>query len=431
MTICLLDVASAETLRQTINQDSEFRLVSRDMALHLCIEIGADKRLFRFLGGQLLSIAKPVAMSEPIDVTLRGAPDFWTRLLSEKPPQGYQNLYAGVRFKTCEMSGNAELYFAYFAAITRMVDLMREQQTGVRPAPPAPVKPRVRFEGTIGRYVYLDIEGVEYRVYYEEAGQGVPMVCQHTAGSDGQQFRQFLNDPDITAKFRVIVPDLPYHGKSLPPESIEWWAQEYRLTRSFFVGFHLALARALELDRPVIIGSSMGGSIATDLALDAPEQYRAAIALEEGLRSVKASFEEKMASFRYYRHPRVNGGERAGASMYCLSGPNSPKRYRHEVSWGYSQGAPGVFAGDLYYRHLDHDMENTAANIDTTKCPVYIMNGEYDPGTGIPEGQELAAHIKGSKFIPMPGVGHFPMTEDFDGMKPVLMPVLQEILARG
>lgn len=25
-----------------------------------------------------------------------------------------------------------------------------------------------------GRYIYLTIDGIEYRVYYEEAGQGIP-----------------------------------------------------------------------------------------------------------------------------------------------------------------------------------------------------------------------------------------------------------------
>ena len=287
-----------------------------------------------------------------------------------------------------------------------------------------------RFEQTTGRYVYLDVEGVEYRVYYEEAGRGIPMVCQHTAGSDGKQFRQFLTDPDITAKYRVVVPDLPYHGKSLPPESVEWWAQEYRLTRAFFVEFHRKFAKALELDRPVIIGSSMGGSIATDLALDCPDEYRAAIALEEGIRAVKQPDADVIHSWRYYRHPRVNGQDRAAASMYCISGPQSPQKYRHEVSWGYSQGAPGVFAGDLYYRHLDHDIGATAHLIDTSRCPVYIMNGEYDPGTGIKEGEELAARIKGSKFIPLMGLGHFPMTENFAAMKPALMQALDEIAAR-
>ncbi len=286
-----------------------------------------------------------------------------------------------------------------------------------------------RFEATAGKYVYLEVEGVEYRVYFEEAGSGIPMVCQHTAGSDGQQFRQFLVDPDITAGYRVIVPDLPYHGKSLPPESIEWWAQEYRLTKSFFVEFHIALNRALGLDRPVFIGSSMGGSIATDLALEKPDDYRAVIALEEGIRMVKNSDEDILSTLRYYRHPRVNGQDRAAASMYCLSGPNSPKKYRHEVSWGYSQGAPGVFAGDLYYRHIEHDLSQTAHLIDTSRCAVYIMNGEYDPGTGIREGEEMAAKIAGSKFIPLPGLGHFPMTEDFQAMKPQLMPVLNEIAA--
>jgi pimeloyl-ACP methyl ester carboxylesterase len=58
------------------------------------------------------------------------------------------------------------------------------------------------------------------------------------------------------------------------------------------------------------------------------------------------------------------------------------------------------------------------------------MNGEYDPGTGIKEGKELAANIKGAKFIPMYGLGHFPMTEDFQKMKPVLMPVLNEIAGK-
>lgn len=288
-----------------------------------------------------------------------------------------------------------------------------------------------RFEQTVGRYVYLDIEGVEHRVYFEEAGKGIPLVCQHTAGSDGKQWRQFLADPDITARFRVIVPDVPYHGKSLPPDSIEWWAQPYRLTKAYFLATHLALNDALGLDRPVLIGSSMGGSLATDMALEHPDRYRAVIALEEGLRSSMSTEAEFESTLRYYRHPRVNGQERAAASMYCLSGPLSPKKYRHEVSWGYSQGAPGVFAGDLYYRHLEHDLRDTAHRIDTVRCPVYIMNGEYDPGTGIKEGEELAALIKGSKFIAMQGLGHFPMTEDFPRMKGYLMPVLDEIAARG
>lgn len=222
-----------------------------------------------------------------------------------------------------------------------------------------------KFEAAIGRYVWLEIQGVEYRVYFEEAGQGIPLICQHTAGSDGKQWRHFLTDPDITSRFRVIVPDLPYHGKSLPPESQEWWAQEYRLTKSFFIDFHLALKRALDCEKPVFIGSSMGGHLAPDLALACPDEYAAVIGLEAGLKTGVGTDDDIRAAFRYFRHPRVNGADRAAAAMYCINGPRSPEKYKREVAWSYSQGAPGAFAGDLNYYNIEHDLRETAHLIDT------------------------------------------------------------------
>lgn len=287
-----------------------------------------------------------------------------------------------------------------------------------------------RFEAATGRYVWLEVQGVEYRVYFEEAGRGIPLICQHTAGSDGKQWRHFLEDPDLTNRFRVIAPDLPYHGKSLPPESQEWWATEYRLTKSFFIDFHLALKRALGCEKPVFIGSSMGGHLAPDLALACPDEYGAVIGLEAGLKTGVGSDDDIRAAFRYFRHPRVNGADRAAAAMYCINGPLSPEKYKREVAWSYSQGAPGVFAGDLNYYNIEHDLRETAHLIDTARCPVIIMNGEYDPSTGFKEGEELAAAIKGATWIAMPGIGHFPMTEDYPTMKRFLMPVLEEIAAR-
>ncbi len=46
-----------------------------------------------------------------------------------------------------------------------------------------------KFSRVVGRYVYVTVKGVEYRVYFEEAGQGMPVLFQHTAGSDGRQWR--------------------------------------------------------------------------------------------------------------------------------------------------------------------------------------------------------------------------------------------------
>ena len=65
------------------------------------------------------------------------------------------------------------------------------------------------IEPIIGRYMRLDIQGRPHRLYWEEAGSGIPLLCLHTAGSDGRQFRALLNDPRITNRFRVIVFDMP------------------------------------------------------------------------------------------------------------------------------------------------------------------------------------------------------------------------------
>src|SRR5436305_15337033 len=72
------------------------------------------------------------------------------------------------------------------------------------------------FEPIVGRYLAVEIEGAAYRVHVEEAGQGMPLLCLHTAGADSRQYRHVLNDAGITDPFRVIAFDLPYHGRSSP-----------------------------------------------------------------------------------------------------------------------------------------------------------------------------------------------------------------------
>ena len=54
-------------------------------------------------------------------------------------------------------------------------------------------KDTIEFEDIIGRYFNLKINNQNYRIYVEEAGSGIPLICLHTAGSDGRQFRHILN----------------------------------------------------------------------------------------------------------------------------------------------------------------------------------------------------------------------------------------------
>lgn len=282
-----------------------------------------------------------------------------------------------------------------------------------------------------GHYVYLTIEGVEYRVYYEEAGQGIPLLLGHTAGSDGRQYRHLLCDPEVTSRFRCIAFDLPYHGKSLPPHGIEWWTQEYKMTKSFMMAFPEALSKALELDRPVYLGSSMGGHLAIDLALHHPEDYRATIAVEGAMRSADEYCAVGMANVRReFDNPNVSRNS-IGAAMLLNISPYSPEANVREIQWEYQCGGPGVFAGDLNYYYVEHDVTpEQARSIDTDKCMLYLLTGEYDPNTSPAETQELADLVPGAKFWPMKNLGHFPVTEDYNAFREYLLPILEEINQR-
>jgi hypothetical protein len=129
MTIGLLDAGAAEQWRGRVNDDTEFRLIARDMTLNLAIEVGGESRLVKIRDGTLSAIRAFIPLTEPVDIIIKGGGEFWRKLLSPVPPPGFQNLYAAVRAGNCEVVGNAELYAAYFAAITRMIDVMRELES--------------------------------------------------------------------------------------------------------------------------------------------------------------------------------------------------------------------------------------------------------------------------------------------------------------
>ena len=100
------------------------------------------------------------------------------------------------------------------------------------------------------------------------------------------------------------------------------------------------------------------------------------------------------------------------------------------TAWIYSQGAPGVFKGDLHYYNVDHDLAGLAATIDTTATPLYVLTGEYDWSSTPAMGQALAAAVPGATFRVMADLGHFPMCENPARFREHILPVLDEIRAR-
>lgn len=277
------------------------------------------------------------------------------------------------------------------------------------------------IEPVTGRYLRLDLEGRPHRVYFEEAGRGVPLLLLHTAGSDGRQWRHLMNDAAVTSRFRCVAFDMPWHGKSSPPAG--WQEGEYRLTTAAYAGMALAVAGALGLDRPVVMGCSIGGRIVLDLAAEHPDAVRAVIGLQS------SAFVAPYYDTEWLHHPQVHGGEVCAAVVSGLIAPTAPAAERWETLWHYMQGGPGVFRGDLHFYKGEGDLRPKLARIDTRRCPVALLTGEYDYSCRPEDTRATAAAIPGAEVVIMPGLGHFPMSEDYPALRRHLLPVLDRFAA--
>jgi pimeloyl-ACP methyl ester carboxylesterase len=114
----------------------------------------------------------------------------------------------------------------------------------------------------------IETNGIQ--TYYEEYGEGAPVVCVHGATSDHQLFAEQFEPLSDDAK--IIVYDLRGHGRTEG-------SNEESYTMSLYAEDLAALIDELGLDKPVICGLSLGGMIGYTFATTRPEQLSGLITL--------------------------------------------------------------------------------------------------------------------------------------------------------
>ena len=86
-----------------------------------------------------------------------------------------------------------------------------------------------------------------------------------------------------------------------------------------------------------------------------------------------------------------------------------------------------IFHGDLDFYFGGWDGRARVASIDTNSCPVYMLTGEYDWSNTPEMAQKTADKIPGAKHKAMPGLGHFPATENPKAFVPYLLEAIEHI----
>ena len=362
----------------------------------------------------------PCDNSVSSDFTLEATEFAWRELQKPFSKPGFQCLSTMRRTQNLKVKGNTKKFNQNLLILEMLF-------SNIVDSPPQHDLLGVPFiEKTRGQYLNLSFENLNYRIFFEEAGSGIPLVCLHTAGSDSRQYRHLLNDSEITKNFRVIAFDLPWHGKSSPPNGFA--ESEYRLTTSSYINLVRTFVDALKLERPVIMGCSIGGRAVLHLALSFGDRLGGVIGLQSALFAEDRSIGDPNPEDILYRSD-VHGGELAGALMAGMTAPQSPQHERWETIWHYMQSGPGVFKGDLFYYFDDGDLrDSNVSDLKNSKCPIYLLNGDYDVSATPEMGNDLAQLIHPEHFEVMEEMGHFPMSENPEGFKRYLVKILEKII---
>ncbi len=105
-----------------------------------------------------------------------------------------------------------------------------------------------------------------YTISVAEAGGGAALVFLHGSGPGASGTSNFRGNiaPFVEAGWRVILPDLIGYGASSKPTGIDY-------TLKLFTDTVYEALKASGVERAVLVGNSLGGGIAVQMALDHPE----------------------------------------------------------------------------------------------------------------------------------------------------------------
>jgi 3-oxoadipate enol-lactonase len=257
----------------------------------------------------------------------------------------------------------------------------------------------------------IDVGGLKMNVV--TAGAGRPIVLIHGLGWDHTLWgRQIAR---LNAAYLVVAGDTRGHGETDKP------AGPYSITK--FVGDWTALLDRLELSSALILGFSLGGMIAQQLALSRPDLVGALILVNTACRAPaigRAHMNERLAVMK------LNGAraaaEVAARSVFSESWRNAhPDQLADFVSWREGQDQKAL--REVMRATADFDV---TSEIPTIKVPTLLITSLGDQLMPPQAQASIAELIVGAEHIKVAEAGHMVSIE-----KPVQFDaILDDFLAR-
>jgi pimeloyl-ACP methyl ester carboxylesterase len=231
----------------------------------------------------------------------------------------------------------------------------------------------------------------------DDAGSGECVVLIH-----GHPFDRTLWSPQMNAlstTFRVLAPDLRGFGQSPVTPGV--------VTMREYAADIEELLDKRAITRAAVVGLSMGGLVAMELATARPDRYWA-------LGLVATTAEPPSPQDSRIREERADATERDGMKVLIdymhtgVYGPACPPAVRARVDAMMAAAAPAGAAAALRGRARRPDYRPLLTTVD---IPALVVTGTADPWSNAKVTAEIVASLKRPEQVIIDGVGHLPNLE--------------------
>jgi len=238
-----------------------------------------------------------------------------------------------------------------------------------------------------------DIYIESFKMHYDAAGEGTPLVLLHGLGSSCTDWP--LQISAFSEIYRVIAPDCRGHGDSDKPPgpySIE-----------LFAGDVLALLNRLDVAQAHVLGVSMGGMVALQMALADSQRIKSLVLVNTFSHLIVSGLGSLAALLRRALILRLFGMERMGRLVARQLFPRPDQEALRQFTaqrWARNDKAAYRAASLAVWRF------NVTQRLGEIYCPTIIIAGEDDRTVSPPHRDVLQRGIVGSRLVVIPDSTH-------------------------
>lgn len=236
-------------------------------------------------------------------------------------------------------------------------------------------------------------------IRYLENGRGVPLLFLHGIGGGAALFRPQLDH--FGQRYRAIAWEMPGYAGSAPLPIV---------TMESLAAALAGFIQALGLERPILVGHSLGGMVVQRLIAEAPHVARAVV-----LSQTSAMFGGRDPAWAEQFVASKLGPLDAGEGMAALA----PAAVRDSI--GEQADPAGVAAAEACYAAVPEstyrdmvlampgfDLRDALARI---AAPTLVVAGSLDRSAPAAGCERMASRVPGAQYVCLEGAGHLAHAE--------------------